>query len=34
MGAAGRGLVEERFTIDAMMNQITHVYTGLLGTDV
>jgi glycosyltransferase involved in cell wall biosynthesis len=34
MGEAGRELVKERFTIDAMMNQITNVYTSLLRTDV
>jgi glycosyltransferase involved in cell wall biosynthesis len=34
MGAAGRERVKERFTIDAMMNQITNVYTGLLRADV
>ena len=30
MGEAGRRLVEERFTIDAMMHQITDVYSSLL----
>ncbi|MGD0443660.1 MAG: glycosyltransferase family 4 protein [Edaphobacter sp.] len=34
MGAAGRELVKERFTIDAMMNQITHIYASLLRADV
>jgi glycosyltransferase involved in cell wall biosynthesis len=34
MGAAGRELVKEKFTIDAMMNQITSVYTSLLKADV
>jgi L-malate glycosyltransferase len=30
MGIAGRDLAIERFTIDAMMNRITHVYASLL----
>jgi L-malate glycosyltransferase len=34
MGATGRELVKERFTIDAMMNQITRVYANLLRADV
>jgi L-malate glycosyltransferase len=31
MGAAGKGMVAERFTTDAMMRQITGVYDRLLG---
>ncbi len=34
MGSAGRERVLERFTIDAMMHQITRVYTSLLKADV
>jgi L-malate glycosyltransferase len=34
MGVAGRGVVKEKFTIDAMMNRITQVYAGLLKADV
>jgi hypothetical protein len=30
MGAVGRELALERFTIDAMMQRITNVYAGLL----
>jgi len=30
MGIAGRDLAAERFTIEAMMNRITHVYASLL----
>ena len=30
MGAAGRNVVEERFTTEAMMNQIVSVYRNLL----
>jgi hypothetical protein len=30
MGIAGRDLVVERFTIDAMMNRITNVYASVL----
>ena len=30
MGAAGKKLASEKFTTDAMMHQITHVYASLL----
>jgi glycosyltransferase involved in cell wall biosynthesis len=30
MGAAGRNVVEERFTTEAMMNQIVSAYRNLL----